>query len=694
MDEIKYVTEDEFFKLVPKTPIAPNSAPRIPMTPWVLIQFRTAVLREDQTSEDFLQTYTEDGSYNITQHSTWTTVSFRKRKDGYKPNDKLTEELKQQSLQFNNFFENVELEDNGGLVNCNLKLYDPDFGNLEQIILRSILSMKAANQYYENNIDKEDSYMLQFHSGAPQNINFRLRFGYADALVSRDDIIDIASNETGEFTERVIATDEEDNSRKMVIRSPWKYFQMMDCKFSVSESGMYAEVKGISIGTSVFDRLKIVQRFAMLRGTPELLIKQLGKQLFKSSSGMIQFVDTNGSVILPDEDVTTTMRNMANYNTDSNFHSRWGLTWSIVPEGTDVETWLSEQYSEEAEGAEAQLVRDIRRLEEEHAAHMYRIEVMYGAEPRPKTDRNGRVIVGTTERTYQNIKSLLRNICSKVPPIYRQEVDGEEIYRETAEDVKKIFTGDEDPVDLGGGEVYDRGKFQPVRYSFKTREIQYKGTEKVIVRVSFDYAKPQINKQDYIRKYTWRNNKNNLIKNFSIASEFDFAQMNTNIAIVNDEEVDYYMAPPSSSSDVDNNRSGAPSSTSFDPTRGNNLRLVHSIIENTEAGSGEQGNIERRTMAQQMIDNMNAQVFRGSIEIPGDPFFQFDEAMEPYSYGIYIEVVRDFNYYTQNLNEANEKSYMSGLYVVKKIKHSLGSGGFKTILEVEKWPTTSIKLVR
>lgn len=697
--EVEYVTEDEFFKVAESNPVGPNNSTRLPMTPWVLIQFRTAVVSggTEEDYERFLSGFVENGGYNIAVNSEWTTVSFRKRTNGYAPKNNLTEDLNSSSLKFDNFFDSVTLEDNGGLVNCNLKLYDSNFGNLEQLILKSILAMKAANQYYEKSIDENDTFMLQFQAGAPQNVNFRIRFGYADATLPNSDIIDIASSTSGEFENRVLKV----NKNKMVIRAPWKYFQMMDCKFSVAESGMYADIKGISIGTSVFDRLKIVQRFAMLRGTPELLIKNLAEQLFESSAGMIQVVDEGGKVITGKTDAQLgSLKNLideADERSYSNFKSVWGVTWNIRGNSEEAfNTWLTEQYGDEnaVTGAERDNILARKKTQRESDANMYRIEVMYGAEPRPQTDRNGRVIPGSTVRSYQNIKQLFRNICSKVPPIYRYEIDGEELYidNNTPSEVAKIFAGSEDPVDLGDKGKFDRGIFKPIRYTFKTQEISLGEEGATVIRVAFEYAKPQIQDQQFLRKYTWRNNKNNLIKSFSIASEFDFAQMSTSIAVVNDEEMRFYMAPPTTSTNTDENASGALGSSKYDPTANNRLQLVSDIVENTEGGDGEGGSIDSRNMAQQLIHNMNQQVFRGTIELPGDPFYQFDSAMEPYKYGIYIEVLRDFNYYLQELTESNEKSYMSGFYVLKKITHNIGKGGFSTQLDLDKWPTQALTL--
>lgn len=685
MDELKYVTEDEFFALSQRNQVGPNDARILPMTPWVIIQFRTAVL--NGTGEEYLSRFTETGDYNVQEHSEWTTVSFRKRTDGYTPLNNLKAEIEQGgSIEFNNFFDSVELEDNGGLITCNLKLYDPEFGNLEQIILKSILSMKASNEYYSKSVDESDKFMLEFHNASPQNINFRVRFGYADPHLDSQRIIDDADESSGNFGRRV----KDESKNKLVIKSTWHYFQMMDCNFSVADAGMYADIKGISVGVSNFERLKIVQRYSQLVGTPEGVIRSLGKLLFESSNGMIQFVDDQGRTIF-DSTVNANLADVANFEPDEtnrddirkNFRTEWGATWGLFSgEGEDTfDNYLLEMYGEE----NASQAREdaIDRQEDK-----YRIKVMYGAEPRPRKDRNGRILPGGWERTYMSIKELMKEICSKVPPIYRYEIDEEEKFV-TGEEVKNIFANNSDPVTIGGVQ-YDRGKFKPIRYTYKTREIASEfGT---IIRVAFFYARPNLKNQDYVRKYTWRNNQKNLISSFSISSKLDFAQLNSTVAIANGESLDFYMTPPTSSSNPEETGVGAMSKSSFVPTAGGAARLVHSIVEDTDSEDGEQGQIERRTMAQQLVDNLNMQNFNGTVEIPGDPFFKFDSFMEPYRYGIYIDVIRDFNVYGQTLDSPNERSYMSGFYFLSNIKHSINNSGFKTTLGVSKWPTATVRL--
>lgn len=683
---LPYVTESEFFSLTEaNSPSTAGEKGRIPMTPWVLIQFRTAVLGANQTEADYMASFTdENGGYDVARHSTWTTVSFRKATNSYTPGANPIDDIKTKgSLDFDNYFDNVDLEDNGGMISATLKLYDPNFGNLEHIILRSILSMKAANSFYDKN-PNTDKYMLQFEMGGPQNVNFRIRYGYSDPATNPNDIIDVAEVVTDDaFAQRV----KEGSSKKIVIRSQWHYFQMMDCKFSIAQGGMYAEVKGVSIGTSIFERLKIVQRYAMLRGTPAMLIEDLGKQLFSASSGTIQFMNEQGGVYMPDdtpENIKTTLA-----KPDANFKSTLPKDMEIM-DSTAFTAWLTEEYGE---GESEQ-----KTIQQNSKANCHRIEIMYGPEPRPQTDSNGKVIEGTMVRDFMTVKSLLNTLVSKCPPQYKYEIDDKEKYVEDGDKIKKLYLEEADPVEgvTDDGGSYERSKFTPIQYGYKIMEM--KVGEKTVIRVAFNYKRPAKD-QEFVRKYTWRNNEDNLISAFSIASSFDFAQISSKIAIVNDGELSLYMgAPTSIPTAPEYTATGTPRKATDDTAEGSiqedALNLVYSIHEDTEADGSANGEATKKNIAQQLIDNMNKQVFRGSIEIPGDPFYKFDANMQPYQYGIYIDVLRDFNFYQQDLNQPNQKSYMSGFYVIKKIKHSISKDGFKTTLEVDKWPTSTIQLTR
>jgi hypothetical protein len=76
----------------------------------------------------------------------------------------------------------------------------------------------------------------------------------------------------------------------------------------------------------------------------------------------------------------------------------------------------------------------------------------------------------------------------------------------------------------------------------------------------------------------------------------------------------------------------------------------------------------------------------------GDPFYLFDNKVEPYKYMIRIIVTRPSEkgtFYNENDSENNQGklSYISGFYVISNIKHSISESGFSTILEIIKWPS-------
>ena len=136
MIEKKYVEEKDFFKIAEGNPGLGIGNHKIPMTPWVLVEFRVAKVPTvvGESSLDSINKALENQSQLQFE---WVPVSTRKPKENWTPSMNLTEEIRKGgTLAFDNFFENMELDDDGGIINCNLKLFDRDYGNLEDIILQ------------------------------------------------------------------------------------------------------------------------------------------------------------------------------------------------------------------------------------------------------------------------------------------------------------------------------------------------------------------------------------------------------------------------------------------------------------------------------------------------------------------------------------------------------------------------------
>lgn len=691
MATLKYVNDYEFFRVNDTSGgglDAKPSNPRLPMTPWVLIQFRTAVFPANMSAVDYLKKRNNGLLYDIDAQSEWTTVSFRVSND-IEPMDDLYEEMERSkkstdsvggSLKFDNFFENIEIEDNGGFLKCNMKLFDKEFGRLESIIMRSIVAMKAANSMFDSRGQKDD-YLLQFSIGGPQSINFRVRFGYADEVKPNDEnFIDESDINSPAWMNRAKKSTSGVAIPKMVMRTPWFYFQMMNCRFITTDSGLGASVEGISMGNSIFDRLKIFQRFCGMQGTPKNLLKALGASFFKASGGVVQFVDEVGKVITDPRDSNNEFAKLGmptGADKDSNFKSDIGATWEIFP----VEDFKKKYSKQEA-------IYIAEKLEE----NKLRIEIMMGSEPKKPTDSRG-VVNEKADwiQEFSSIKSIMDQICAKVPPRYSYETETEVKIIEDTLIIKKIYEGKEELIEIGGLK-YNRSFFKPIPYDYTIKEIVAGGSQR-IVRIRFYYKQEGLQEQEYIRRYVWRNNPNNIISSFAVSSDFDFAQMNATIVTRDSTgKTTVCTSEPAGTSSTDSNSGTGPKTIGSDLVKATynskDFLLVSSIQNISEADKSQ-------SVAQSVINNMNTQSFKGSIEIPGDPFYIFGNNIQPYQYGVYVDVIRDRNFYWEGIpdkNSVQSKSYLSGFYLISNIKHILDGSGYKTSLTVMKWPTQTTKL--
>lgn len=681
--EIDYVNDYEFFRAYEAEDIYPVSAtgsesrsPRLPMTPWVLVQFRTAVAKDQVAAEKLLRDRVNGIAYSIENDSEWTTVSFRVNNDDINPMSDLNKEIEREastqkgSMLFDNYFDNLDIEDSGGMLRCSMRLFDREFSRLESILMRTMVAMKASNAMFDSQ-GSIDKYLLQFNVGSPQSINFRVRFGYSDKIhTESESLIDEQNDYNDKFKNRA-----RKNSGKalpkMVMRSPWYYFQMMACKFMVSEGGLSASIEGISMGTSVFDRLKLLQRFSIMKGTPQKLIENLGKEFYIASGGKIQIVDKNKKVILP-SGITSVL---GGENDDMTFETVYGITWDLNLTDDQIKTMYPAG-------------TDISKVKQELEPNKYRVEIQYGSEPKLPVDSNGKVIPGPLNQDYMTVKSLLQQICAKVPPMYSIEENNEIKEIKDPKAVKDIFTGKDERVTVNSDGVngtYLRSAFKPIPYAFYVKEIDA-GTVGRIIRIRFGYQKPALVGQEYTRRYEWRNSPNNIMTQFNVISDLDFASMNQTIAIKDELGSSFYSSTVQANTEVDSQQSQAKEIPQNEAKaryeRG--FMLVHKIEDGDKESAG--------SSAQAIISNMNRQSFKGSLEVPGDPFYYFSDNMQPYQYGIYVDVKRDRNIYWQGLNGKLESSYLSGFYLISKIRHMINSSGYKTNLEIMKWPTQTIRL--
>jgi hypothetical protein len=648
------IKAEEFFRINSTIKVDEDKA-IIPSTPYVEIQFRASMSSETEG--------TSLSSENSIETNEWVTVSTRIPSSTYTP--PVDQNISKSSLKFDNYFENLELEDSGGVVKCNLSLYDKDLERLENIIIKSVISTKGGNDIVKRKIDEvPPKAILEFMPNPSSNINFRLRFGYSEASES-ERIFRPALMSNKDWKERT----KEKNKDVIYLKSPWMYFMMMGLTFDLTNKGVVAKINGMSMSNTYLDKTKIIKRFALMQGTPQKLLKNISEQVYISTGGRVQVV----KAVEPGRVSTTKAEPLTpdgipaiGKDIDYGEPSDLPIQWAVEPkEGEDT---VPEGMTEE------------QRREAEEDLKILKINISLGGEPNLERDEEGR-LTGKMINEYMSLRDLIRDFVNKVPPILRNRNTDE--YITDAERIKEIMEnkdGNEDPT-----------IFEQIPYTFsineQTRAENSNADTDTIVVIRFFYRRIDKAKQCFVRSYDYRQAPNTIITSFSVRNKFDFIQLNQNI-IVKGNELDVMLSSPPP--EIDNNAGGIPSNVTDyfqKQLQSDDFTLVNKIVENN---GGDNSN----SIAAQVVKNMNEGIFFGDIEILGDPFYLFDPFVQPYQYFILLNVYRNYNEYSRNNNKILNKSYLSGYYLIKKIKHVLSSSGFKTTLSIEKYPSTNDSLLK
>ena len=75
-----------------------------------------------------------------------------------------------------------------------------------------------------------------------------------------------------------------------------------------------------------------------------------------------------------------------------------------------------------------------------------------------------------------------------------------------------------------------------------------------------------------------------------------------------------------------------------------------------------------------IANNLMDYTYTGNIEILGDPYYIFDDDLEPFRHMIYLKVNRYENINLEKLAD-EDYDYYSGLYVIKEITHTMDREG-------------------
>lgn len=286
----------------------------------------------------------------------------------------------------------------------------------------------------------------------------------------------------------------------------------------------------------------------------------------------------------------------------------------------------------------------------------------------------------TYDKDFKSLKKVLDDICSRIKP---------KIYDKKGEEIKlSSKPSEEEKEDLNIGRI--------CKYTYSIEESENESGKSKYV-INFYYKDPIEHGPDKIRTYNWGGKTNSIISSLDVNANTDYAVMNLSVLNVSRSSGDVVISTATSSKINEDSSEEEVYDASLSKAKSKlnknlfnsekNALLVSDIYED-EISENEGNSIDvSKRMIRNLMENVNQQVFAGSLEIPGDPFYLFSgKNVKPFMYYIYIDVKRP-SYYDEDGNYIKGKtSYLAGRYAVKSIKHNISTSGFKTTLDIEKWP--------
>lgn len=547
--------------------------------------------------------------FNIPNPDTpYINIQFRTQIDeGSDPsNPEYWEEI---TVNPNNFFNNISIEDSGGIQKVELDLNDKNYARIENLVVKTMIASRLANKLVRHedprtgDVNKESANYFQFVSDTSTSVNLRIRFGYS-SIPTEENFIQDAEVDGENWKSRV-------NKKIPVIKSPWIYLQILNVKFNLGQEGLGVKISAFSVSSTLLDRAKLLQQFASLKGPPKDILNSLKATVEEVSSNTVTFTFEDEPLSNVDKD---------------------GSSDIVISLGS------------------------------------------YQA-PDPTT--------GEITPQFKSMREILDDICSKIA-LKAYDKDGKAIPPTTD------TTGEE-----GDGALQDIST--TVKYNYIIKQ-----TDDGKTTIDFKYPDPNTSAQKMARNYIWVEHGQTIVKSLNIESRTDFAMLNLPIAVFSaDGEIGLF----SSMANKPEEEQGQDQEKDFN-WRTEGIKNFSSAMDDpqfsslfvAETGQADSGleyssdsTLNAQRLAAEITHNLNNTVFNGTIELPLDPFYLFDNAVRPFEYLIRIIVKRPVYIDTdlgdsENAIAGGEKSYLSGYYAIKKITHRMGIGGGSTSLEVLRWP--------
>jgi len=576
--------------------------------------------------------------------------------------------------------------------------------------------------------------VFEFSMADTEIINLRMQFGYFSPASNKNVF---EGNDVNTFSKKTHA----DNKNKIVLKSPVINLYMLGSQFQFTQSGVAVSLKCFSIGKGTIDKAKLVQKNAAVKGAPQQIWWDLGKSLAKASNNQIVFLGSKsyggvGSYI--DDSKANINRGKSGtkpiIGMGSNFYSEdisksytkilseigsalvgQTISYKVIPANTTTKEPEKIQNdfivsannkakpivfaASTVEGTTDKGTLKISETDTTTSEWSLVVELKTNTDPantaatpikitddvtsqvnilkkmmltlggEPKFE----VLPGEVKEVvqYKSLKEVLNEFCNLAPKKYRNKntttgLDGNPLEEYQVEN--QLINGlSEQNTKKVIDENYDVIPLQWMTIEFE-EEIDGKKIKKTGIR--FYYPERRITQQPFIRLYTWRRSKTSLIKNFNITSDLDFSNMEMNIISVGQGGLTQHTS-------TSGTNAGNPSALMSTKIDSNKVSLVNYGVDTFQV----------QDKVQSIIANMNKILAKGTIEIPGDPFFLFDENMNKSGYAIAINVFRNRNIQTGN-SFTRERSYLSGFYLITKITHNVSNSGFSTTLDLMKYYPT------
>lgn len=567
--------------------------------------------------------------------TSWISVSKMRR-------DKTNtgEVSKEGDLYSYNYFDNFELIDNGGKKEVSITLNAIEDLNLEKIIYSSLLEpVKNFNKTFWKNSDA-------FNSDAIKSINnyrvsnFRIRFGYDDLTASGT-----AINETGinskNFSKRI-------ENNKPVVKSPWLYFLINKLETRFEDGKTIFNIGGINTASYVLENYKIYdpdkEGYEKIKALTAIgLVANL---LYEASNKTICILSEKDDEIIYNketENVSGSGRAKIFFkNGEKNVLKKSDFkfqTFNMIPDGSTEQETLENDLStliiEKGEKEEEE--RSLPTAKQVLDSLVNFLPTKLFIAPTPK--EGGHFLAAESKKTRENMIEGM----SKELSISYDIVEAETLI---------TATGDSSASDS----------------EYKTRSfirLFYKGP------ISKD-----IEEGEQIRFYKYRGGEESIVKSVSIDNPLDLQKISGVICgFQNSEKAKVFMSQigttPKTIGGV-----GSITEVSIDsPT------FVYKNDTTPTLGISDNSITDISKIANNLMDY----TYTGNIEILGDPYYIFDDDLEPFRHMIYLKVNRYENINLEKLAD-EDYDYYSGLYVIKEITHTMDrEGAFSTNLKLVKF---------